>query len=72
MKKLSTLVFFVNKFTGQQSEAGDLDYRDFLTDEEDEAEFSPSAASIRNIMDFAHSYEVLDSDSTGQIELITN
>lgn len=72
MKKLSTLVFLVNKYTGPQSEADDLNYRDLLTNEDDEAGFSPSLSSIRKIMDFAHSYEVLDSDSTGQIELITN
>lgn len=72
MKKLSTLVFFVKRYTGPQSETSDLNYRDFLTDAGHKAEFAPSAGSIKKIMDFAHSYEVLNSDSTGQIELITN
>ena len=72
MKKWSTLIYLVKKFSGQQAELCDDDFRNFLTDSDDESGFSPSAGSIRKIMDFASSYEVLDSNSAGQIEVITN
>ncbi len=72
MKKWSTLVFIVKKYAGQQSLYSDLNNRDFLASADDEAGFSPSDESIKNIMDFARSYDVLESDSAGQIELINN
>ncbi|MFW6290392.1 MAG: hypothetical protein ACOC0R_05440 [Mariniphaga sp.] len=72
MKNWSTLVFIVKKYTGPQSKLNDLNYRDFLASDDEKAGFSPSDQSVKNIMDFARSYEVLDSDSAGQIELINN
>ncbi len=72
MKKWSTLVFFVKKFSVHQIKYIDLNSQNFLTGSDENAKFSPSAGSIRKIMDFANSYEVLNSNSTGQIELITN
>jgi hypothetical protein len=72
MKKWSTLIFIVKEFSVQQIKNIDFNSQEFLTDSDDNAEFSPSAQSIRNIMDFANSYKVLNSNSTGQIELITN
>jgi hypothetical protein len=71
MKKWSTLIFIVKKFTGQEGKIHQPNGRNFLT-ESDEAPFSPSAGSIRRIMDFARSYEVMDSRSTGQIEMVIN
>jgi hypothetical protein len=35
-------------------------------------DFEPSEQSIKNILDFASSYEVLDTESTGQVEMILN
>lgn len=72
MKKWSTLIYFVKKYSGTQTEMFDDNFRDFLTDSDDVSGFTPSAGSIRKIMDFANSYEVLESNSIGHIELITN
>jgi hypothetical protein len=71
MKRWSTLIFIVKKFTGEEGKVSRINSRNFLT-ETDEAPFSPSARSIRRIMDFARSYEVMDSRSTGQIEMVIN
>ncbi len=72
MKKWFTLIFFVKKFSNQSFGNTEDFLPDFLTDSDAELGFSPSAGSIKNILDFANSYEVLNSNSTGQIELITN
>ncbi|HZH71529.1 MAG TPA: hypothetical protein VFD91_03470 [Mariniphaga sp.] len=71
MKKWSTLIYIVKKITKQKIN-DDHVLQNFLTITEEEAPFSPSADSLRNIMDFAKSYEVLNSDSAGHIELLTN
>ena len=71
MKKWSTLIFIVKKFTAAEGRLSLNSSRNFLT-ESDEAPFSPSARSVRRIMDFARSYEVMDSRSTGQIEMVIN
>jgi hypothetical protein len=71
MKKLSTLIFIVKKFTGKEGKICRINSGKLLT-ESDEAPFSPSAGSIRRILDFARSYEVMNSRSTGQIEMVIN
>jgi hypothetical protein len=71
MKKWSTLIFIVKKFTAAEGPLSLKNSRNLLT-ESDEAPYSPSAGSIRRIMDFARSYEVMDSRSTGQIEMVIN
>lgn len=72
MQKLSTLIYVVNKFTNRTSEFIEDGFRNFLTTPDEEPEFSPSAAAVKNIMDFASAYEVLESKSAGQIELVIN
>ena len=71
MKKWSTLIFIVKKFAVAEGLSCQIKTRNFLT-ESDEAPFSPSAGSIRRIMDFARSYEVMNSRSAGQIEMVIN
>ena len=71
MKKWSTLIFIVKKFTGAEGKVSHIKSRNSLT-ETVEAPFSPSAGSIRRIMDFARSYEVMNSRSAGQIEMVIN
>ncbi|MFW6370824.1 MAG: hypothetical protein ACOC10_06420 [Bacteroidota bacterium] len=72
MKKWSTLIFIVKKYTGPQSQGCDLNYRDSLASSDDNERFSPSDRSVKNIMDFARSYDVMESDSAGPIEIINN
>jgi hypothetical protein len=71
MKRWSTLIFIVKKFTGEQGNVCRINSRNLLT-ESDEAPYSPSAGSIRRILDFARSYEVMNSKSAGQIEMVVN
>ncbi len=70
MKKNSTLIYFVNNFNSKQKNqyrSDDVD-TDLLT----AMEFNPSERSIENIMNFARSYEVLETENTGQVEMILN
>jgi hypothetical protein len=71
MKNWSTLLFIVKKVKGKSYLLTEKNPADFFT-EPDKTPFSPSAHSIRKIMDFASSYKVMDCNSTGQIEMIIN
>lgn len=72
MKKWSTLIYFVNKYAEHPSDSMGIGVRNLLTGSDEESGFSPSAGTIKSIMDFARSYEVLESESAGQIELVIN
>ena len=72
MKKWFTLVYIVKNIAKKKIDPSVQNSPDFLTIPEEEAIFSPSAGSIRKILDFASSYEVLESETTGTIELNTN
>lgn len=70
MRKFSTLIYFVNQIQN-----------DTLTTRiergEDESSltmggFEPSERSVKNILDFARSYDVLESEETGYIEMNLN
>lgn len=69
MKKNSTLIYFVNKFEVELSQSKvDEVIENSLTKMVSE----PSERSIGNILDFARSYEVLKTESTGHVEMILN
>ena len=72
MRKWFTLVFVVNEFKKHASEYIEDVGLNLLTTPDEDPVFSPSAAAVKNIMDFARSYEVLESESAGQIELVIN
>ena len=72
MKKRSTLFYFVKEFSGTSFQKMNENSGNSSTGSDAESGFAPSASSIRKILDFAHSYDVLDSDSAGQIEIISN
>ena len=71
MKRNSTLIYYVDKFYVKQvlSES-ELDhaFENMLAEMEKE----PSEQSIKNILDFARSYEVLETESTGHVEMNLN
>lgn len=74
MKKKSTLIFVVKKFIQQSvSDSGlpDETSDDYLTEMESTA-YLPSARSIQRILDFASSYDVLDTELTGEVEMNLN
>ena len=70
MKKNSTLIYFVNNLNSEKKNQYRLD--DVDTDLLTAMEFNPSERSIENIMNFARSYEVLETENTGQVEMILN
>lgn len=71
MKRNSTLVYFVNKFyvkhRSDQTEIEKLVENSLAT-----MVHQPSEQCIKNILDFASSYEVLETDSTGHVEMNLN
>ncbi len=71
MKKSSTLIYFVNNFKTEKETQKRVD------SESDYAllakmDFEPSERSIENILNFARSYEVLETESSGYVEMNLN
>lgn len=75
MNKNSTLIYFVNKFQADFSSTifkeDEESVERFLTEMDDEI-ITPSESTITNILNFARSYEVLETEETGCVELILN
>jgi hypothetical protein len=75
MKKNSTLIYFVNNFQvisdSYDEESMDLEFEGFLAGME-KAEKAPSDQTINNILNFARSYEVIETEKTGFVEMILN
>jgi hypothetical protein len=70
MKKHSTLIYFVNKFQAKGSSPRENE--SVIESSLTEMDIEPSESSIKNILDFAQSYEVLKTESTGHVEMILN
>lgn len=70
MKKHSTLIYLVNNFQTEEAAQNRVD--DVIGNELTAMEFNPSERSIENILNFARSYEVLETESTGYVEMILN
>ncbi len=69
MKKHSTLIYLVNNFQVKSTQRKVVEVNEnSLT----AMEFEPSERSIKNILNFARSYEVLVTESTGHVEMILN
>lgn len=75
MKKISTLIFLVNKIKSEleltQNKIVNNQFEILLTGMEN-IEKTPSDGSIKKILDFARSYEVLETKETGFVEVILN
>lgn len=74
MRKKSTLIYFVKQFN---SDSGSISFgnddqceRALAGMEKDEK--LPSDRTIQNILDFARSYEVLETKEAGYVEMILN
>ena len=76
MSKLSTLNFLVNSYYAGTKEVEILQYAGYPSDIFDASseldKFEPSQSSIDAILNFASQYEVVNSRSTGNIELNLN
>lgn len=70
MKKHSTLIYFVNKFQIKGSSHHEVE--NVIENKLTKMELEPSERSIENILNFAQSYEVLKTESTGHVEMILN
>lgn len=70
MNKKSTLIYIVNEFQAEDITQNRVD--DAIEESLTAMEFEPSERSIKNILNFAQSYEVLDTESAGHVEMILN
>ncbi len=74
MKKKSTLIYFVKQFNSDSESilfgTDDQFERDLAWMEQSEK--LPSDRTIQNILDFARSYEVVETEETGYVEMILN
>lgn len=72
MQNYSTLIYFVNNFQNDvdvsKSDLVGNGFENSLA----KMDFEPSERTIKNILDFARSYEVLETDSTGYVEMNLN
>jgi hypothetical protein len=69
MRNFSTLIYFVNR---SQSEPLRIQQVETEINSAMENENVPSDRIIENIMNFARSYEVCKTESTGYVEMILN
>lgn len=70
MQKFSTLIYCIKSFKSD-SEPITFDSLDFDTTEATPMH-SPSDASVKNILNFARSYDVIETKTTGHVEMILN
>lgn len=72
MRDYSTLIYFVTNFQNDLNSTGtekvDSDFEDSLTTRG----FEPSERSVKNILDFARSYDVLETETAGYVEMNLN
>lgn len=71
MKKNSTLIYFVNKIQPEQTPQKEP-FEDHHLMKAKDAEMEPSEETINNILGFAKSYEVMETKSSGFVEMILN
>lgn len=73
MKKISTLIFLVNKFRSEVTNTsifGCSDHESYMKDKKDD--FSPPDCAVNAILNFARSLEVSKSKTIGSIEWVLN
>ena len=71
MKKNSTLIYFVNNFQSDSLTKVNEGLDSFLT-AMGKSEKVPSDRTIENIMNFAQSYEVYETEEAGFVEMNLN
>jgi hypothetical protein len=73
MRNYSTLIYFVNSFQSESNQVNlvEAGINSFLetTPMEDKM---PSERSIENILNFARSYEVIETENAGNVEMNLN
>jgi hypothetical protein len=71
MHKISTLLFRINSFQADCDHCNVTEPENVIDTVKTTTE-GPSERSIKNILDFARSYDVLETESTGYVEMILN
>ena len=73
MRNYSTLIYFVNNFQADLNSSKTVEngFENSLT-KMVSTEIEPSEQSIENILNFARSYEVLETQNAGYVEMILN
>lgn len=73
MRKISTLIYLVNSFQSESNQVNlvEASINSFLETAPMEDEM-PSKRSIENILNFARSYEVLETENAGYVEMNLN
>ena len=71
MNDISTLIYLVNNFQADLNETSEIGSEQLVTGGENTL-YSPKKQTINTILNFARSYEVLESKSTGCVEMILN
>ena len=71
MNKDSTLIYFVKNFQTDSESFNEESLNASLTKME-KSEVGPSERTIDNIMNFARSYEVIETEEAGYVEMILN
>lgn len=73
MRNYSTLIYFVNSFQSESNQVNlvEAGINSFLKTAPMEDKM-PSERSIENILNFARSYEVLETESAGYVEMNLN
>lgn len=68
MRKNSTLKFIVNTYHPKQGKFASSEYKEQNKDNT----FQAPDYCVENILNFARSYRVADSKSTGKVEMVLN
>lgn len=70
MRKISTLIYFVSKVQSSLNKG----YRERWESSHVGCEggFEPSERSVQRILDFARSYETIETQTAGYVELVLN
>lgn len=72
MEKISTLMYCINSFQTDCDKIETAIAGQELNTSKTTNEMEPSEASIRNILNFARSYDVVETESAGYVEMILN
>ena len=72
MRNYSTLLYFVTDFNNDLETIQVPKTEVALEDQHTVEAFEPSERSVKNILNFARSYDVLETESTGYVEMNLN
>lgn len=72
MRNISTLIYFVNNFQDETNFNSKVDFENEIENYLTAMDSEPSESSVKSILEFARSYEVLKTQKTGYVELNLN